>query len=117
VAIREKGLIALDKDNVTEEQLLDVALEAGADDVKDEGSEFQVITSPSDFEAVKEAVDEAGFSYELAEITMIPKNTVRLEGKKAQQMVNLMQGLEDHEDVNHVYANFDIPDDVMEALS
>jgi len=113
----KKGLIALDKDNVTEEQLLDVVLEAGAEDVKDEGTEFEVITSSSDFEAVKKAVDKAGLSYELAEITMIPKNTVRLEGKKAQQMVNLMQGLEDHEDVSHVYANFDIPDDVMEALS
>jgi YebC/PmpR family DNA-binding regulatory protein len=113
----KKGLIVIEKDRVDEEKLLDLALEAGAEDVNDEGSEFEVITDTADFEAVKEAMDSANIPYTLDEISMIPKNTVKLEGKKAQQMLNLMQALEDNDDVSNVYANFDIPDEVMEALS
>jgi len=113
----KKGLIVVEKDQVDEEKLLDLALEAGAEDVNEEESEFEVITDPSDFETVREAIDNAGIPCTLAEISMIPKNTVKLEGKKAQQMVNLMSGLEDNDDVSNVYANFDIPDEVMEGLS
>ncbi len=113
----KKGLIVFEKDQVDEEKLLELALEAGAEDMSEDESEFEVITDPSDFETVKEAIDNAGIPYTLAEISMIPKNTVKLEGKKAQQMVNLMSGLEDNDDVSNVYANFDIPDEVMEALS
>lgn len=112
----KKGLIVIENDKVDEEQLLDLALEAGAEDVREEETEFEVISDPSDFESVKAAIDGAGLSYTLAEITMIPKNTVKLEGKKAQQMLNLMQALEDNDDVSHVYANFDISDEVLEAL-
>jgi YebC/PmpR family DNA-binding regulatory protein len=112
----KKGLIVIEKDKVDEERLLDLALEAGAEDVKEEDTEFDVITSPSDFEAVKKAIVDAGLPHTIAEVTMIPKNTVKLEGKKAQQMLNLMQALEDSEDVNHIYANFDISDEVLEAL-
>ena len=112
----QKGLIVFEKDKVDEEQLLDLALESGAEDVK-EDTEIEVITDPSDFEAVKKAVDDAGLAFVIAEITMIPKNTLKVEGKKVQQMLNLMQGLEDNDDVNHVYANFDISDDDLEALS
>jgi YebC/PmpR family DNA-binding regulatory protein len=113
----KKGSIVFDKDKVDEEKLLEIALEAGAEDVQEEESQVEVITSPADFESVKEAIDAAGLTYELAEISMLPKNVVRVEGKKAQQVLNLMQSLEDHEDVNNVYANFDIPDEVMEAMS
>ena len=113
----QRGLIVLEKDQVDEEHLIDLALEAGAEDVKEEETEFEVVTAPSDFEAVKKAIDDAGLPYTLAEVTKIPKNTVKVEGKKAQQMINLMQALEDHDDVSHVYANFDIADDVMEAMS
>lgn len=113
----QKGLIVLEKAKVDEEQLLELALEAGAEDVKEGESEFEVITNPSDFETVKKAIDDAGMAYTLAEVTMIPKNTVKVEGKKAQQMLNLMQGLEDNDDVSHVYANFDISDEVLEAMS
>lgn len=112
----KKGLIVIEKDQVDEEKLLDLALEAGAEDVNDEESEFEVITDPADFEGVKEVIETADIPYSLAEISMIPKNTVKLEGKKAQQMLNLMQALEDNDDVSNVYANFDIPDEVMEAL-
>lgn len=113
----KKGLIVFEKDKVDEEQLLDLALEAGAEDVNEEEFQFEVITDIAGFEPVKKAVDDAGLSYNLAEITMIPFNTITLEAKKSQQMFNLMEGLEDNDDVSHVYANFDIPDDIMENLS
>ena len=113
----KKGLIVIEKDKVDEEKLLDLALEAGAEDVKEGDSEFEVIMEPGDFETVKRAIEDADIPYSVAEISMIPKNTVKLDGKKAQQMLSLMQALEDNDDVSHVYANFDIPDEVMEALS
>lgn len=113
----QKGLVVFDRDKVDEEQILELALEAGAEDVKEEETEFNVLTDPSDFESVKKAFDDAGLSYTFSEVTMIPKNTVKVEGKKAQQMVSLMQALEDNDDVSNVYANFDISDDVLEALS
>lgn len=113
----QRGLVVFEKDKVDEEKLIDLALEAGAEDVKEEETEFEVVTAPSDFETVKKAIDDAGLPYTLAEVTKIPKNMVKIEGKKAQQMINLMQALEDHDDVSHVYANFDIADDVMEAMS
>lgn len=112
----QKGLMVFEKDKVDEEELFDLALEAGAEDVREEETEFEVITAPSDLESVKQAIDDAGLSYSLAEVTKIPQNTVKVEGKKAQQTLNLMQSIEDHDDVSHVYANCDIPDDVMEAL-
>jgi len=113
----QRGLVVFEKDKVDEDQLIDLALEAGAEDVIEEETEFEVVTAPTDFETVKKAIDDAGLPYTLAEVTKIPKNTVKIEGKKAQQMINLMQALEDHDDVSHVYANFDIADDVMEAMS
>ena len=113
----KKGLIVFEKNKVDEEQLLDLALEAGAEDVSEEEFQFEVITDIASFEPVKRAVDDAGLGYNLAEITMIPSSTITLEAKKAQQMFNLMEGLEDNDDVSHVYANFDIPDDIMENLS
>ncbi|HIC85321.1 MAG TPA: YebC/PmpR family DNA-binding transcriptional regulator [Desulfobacterales bacterium] len=113
----KKGLIVIDKEKVDEETLLDIVLEAGAEDVKEDETQFEVLTEPADFEAVRKAIEEKGIPYNVAEISMIPKNTVKLDGKKAQQMLSLMQALEDNDDVSHVYANFDIPEDVMEAMS
>jgi YebC/PmpR family DNA-binding regulatory protein len=113
----KKGLIVLDKDKVDEETLIDVALEAGAEDVTDSETEFEVVMEPTDFEAVKKAFDSAEFKYTLAETSMIPQNTIKLEGKQANQMLNLMDALEDHDDISQVYANFDIPDEVLEAMS
>ena len=112
----QKGLMVFEKDKGDEAELFDLALEAGGEDVREEETEFEVITAPSDLESVKQAIDDAGLSYSLAEVTKIPQNTVKVEGKKAQQTLNLMQSIEDHDDVSHVYANCDIPDDVMEAL-
>lgn len=112
----KKGLIVIEKDKVDEEELLDLVLEAGAEDVKEEETEFNVITDASDFESVKKAVDDAGIPNTFAEVTMIPQNTVDVEGKKAQQILNLIEALEDVDDVSNVYANFDMSDEVMEAL-
>jgi YebC/PmpR family DNA-binding regulatory protein len=113
----QEGLLVFRKDEIDEEKLFEVALEAGAEDIKESDKEFEVITEPSPFEHVKTAIENAGLKYVLAEITMVPQKTVNLDGKNAQQMLTLMELLEDNDDVNHVYANFDIPDEVMEAIS
>ena len=113
----QKGLIVLPRDQTDEERLFEVALEAGAEDIKEGEKEFEVVTEPSLFEQVKAAIEDAELTPILAEITMIPKTTTNLEGKHAQQMLTLMEVLEDNDDVNHVYANFDISDEVMEAIS
>lgn len=113
----QKGLIVLPRDQTDEERLFEVALEAGAEDIKEGEKEFEVVTEPSLFEQVKAAIEDAELTPILAEITMIPKTTTDLEGKHAQQMLTLMELLEDNDDVNHVYANFDISDEVMEAIS
>ncbi len=113
----KKGIISIEADKIDEDSLLEIALEAGAEDVRNAGTQFEVITDPADFEKVKKAIEDADVPYSLAEITMIPKTTVKLDGKKAEQMLNLMQALEDLDDVSHVYANFDIPDEIMEAMA
>ena len=113
----KKGLIVIDKNGVDEDRLIEVALDAGALDVKATGKEFDVTTDSSQFEKVKKAVEEAGFKYNYAEVTMVPQTTVRLAGKEAEQMVKLMDSLEDSDDVQKVYANFDIADEEMERLS
>lgn len=112
----QKGIIIFQKDQTDEEKLFEVALDAGADDIKDGENEFEVNVDPASFEEVKNAFTNAELKYSLAEITMVPSNTVNLDEKKAQQMLTLMELLEDNDDVNNVYANFDIPDYVMEAL-
>jgi YebC/PmpR family DNA-binding regulatory protein len=113
----KKGLIVFDQDKVKEEKILEIALDGGAEDVRQTGTQFEVVMEPVDFEKVKKAFDGASLPYNLAEITMIPQNTIRLEGKKAEQMLNLMELLDDMDDISHVYANFDIPDEYFEARS
>ncbi len=113
----KKGDIILDKSGVDEDRLIEVALDAGALDVKDTGKDFEVTTNPSNFEVVKKAIEEAGFKYNYAEVTMVAQSTIRLSGKEAEQMLKLMEGLEDSDDVQKVYANFDIADEEMERLS
>lgn len=112
----KKGYIVVDKTKVDEDRLMTLALEAGAEDFKSDESSYEVITEPSGFEAVKQALSDAGIAMDSAEISMVPQNYVALEGKEAEQMVRLMEALEDHDDVQNVYANFDIPDEVMEQI-
>ncbi|RMF89399.1 MAG: YebC/PmpR family DNA-binding transcriptional regulator [Nitrospinota bacterium] len=109
----KKGLIVVEKDQIEEEDLMLLALEAGAEDIKAEGDTYEILTAVEDFEQVKQALQEHQLEISVAEISMIPQATVKLEGKQAQQMLKLMEALEDHDDVQHVYANFDIPEEVM----
>lgn len=114
----KKGSLVFNKDKVSEEELMEVALEAGAEDVRDVGDQFEVITAIEDFSSVKAAFDERGIACELAEITMIPQSTVQIEDEKtAQQVLRLMDALEDSDDVQHAYANFDIPDRILNQLA
>lgn len=113
----KKGTIIFSKDEVDEDELMEIVLEAGGDDVADEESEYEVITDPGSFESVKSAIDNAGLKYILAEISMVPQTTVKLDEQKAAQMLKLMEKMEDNDDVQNVYANFDIPDEIMERLS
>lgn len=112
----KKGLIAVAKDAVDEDTLMEVALDAGAEDIKDEGDVFEVITDPGDFEAVQAAVDKAGIAYEMAEITMIPQTMTAVTGKEAEQMVRFMEALDDCDDVQKFYTNADIPDEVYDNI-
>lgn len=114
----KKGLILVDKEGVSEEELMDMALDAGADDVIEEESEFQILTAPEDFEDVRESLEKSGVSFLDASISMVPKNTVDVTDEKhARSILKLMESLEDHDDVQNVYSNFDIDDDLMEQLS
>ena len=113
----KKGSIVLDKKTAIEDALMEIALEAGAEDVRDQGSEWEIVTEPAAFETVKRAIDQKGWKYLEARVGMIPQNTIRLEAGKAEQMLKLMEKLEDNDDVQNVYANFDISDEVMERLS
>jgi YebC/PmpR family DNA-binding regulatory protein len=113
----KKGTIVLDKKSVNEDELMELALEAGAQDVREEENEFEIITDPASFEEVKDAIDQRKIKYIEAKISLIPQNTVKLEAGKAEQMLKLMEKLEDNDDIQNVYANFDIADDIMERLS
>ncbi len=108
----KKGLVVINTADVDEEVLMEIAIDAGAEDVKVEEDVFEVITEPADFEAVKSAIEAAGVSYIVAEVTMLPQTMAELKGKEAEQMVRLMDMLDDCEDVQKVYTNADIPDDI-----
>jgi len=104
----KKGYIVVDKAAKPEEELFDIAIEAGADDLRDDEDNFEIITSPENFEAVHAAIKSAGIEPQVAEVSMVPQNYIKLEGGNAQQMLRLMEALEDHDDVQKVSANFDI---------
>ncbi len=112
-----KGIVLVERGRAEEESLMELALEAGAEDLKQEESFFEITARPEDFESVKEALTAKGIPLALAEVTQIPKNTLRLEGAAAKQVLRLMEALEDHDDVQHAYANFDIPESVMQEAT
>lgn len=112
-----KGLVVLNKDEVDEDKVMEAAIEAGVDDVKDEEDTLEVVFPPEKFNQVKEKIEGLGYTPELIELTMIPQTTVSLEEKEAHQMLYLMDVLEDSEEVQKVYANFDIPDEIMQKVS
>ncbi|HSP96036.1 MAG TPA: YebC/PmpR family DNA-binding transcriptional regulator [Candidatus Dormibacteraeota bacterium] len=112
-----KGILTVEKAGVDEERLIEVALEAGADDVSDDGDAFTVTTPPEAFEAVKEALDKAKIATASASLSMVPSTTLSLTGTQAEQTLKLVEELEDHDDVQEVASNFDIPPDELERLS
>lgn len=111
----KKGYIVVDKAAKPEEELFEIAIEAGADDLREDGDNFEIITSPENFENVQTAIKSAGIEPQMAEVSMVPQTYVKLEGVSAQQMLRLMETIEDHDDVQKVYANFDIDDADMAA--
>jgi len=112
----KKGLFTVSKDEADEDTLMEVALDAGAEDIKEEEDSFDVITEPEDFDAVKDAIDSASIKCDVSEITMIPQNYTKVEGKEAEQMCKFMEALDDCDDVQNFYSNADIPDEVLDAL-
>ena len=109
----KKGYIVVESSAVDEDSLMETALDAGAEDVREDGSNFEVISAPEDFEAVKAAIDEKGIPCLDAEVTMLPQTVTSLQGKEADQMIRLMDMLDDCEDVQKVYTNADIPDELV----
>jgi YebC/PmpR family DNA-binding regulatory protein len=111
----KKGYIVVEKSKTNEEQLMSAVLDAGADDLQDDDDNWEVFSSPETFPAVSEAVKALGIEPATAQVSMIPQNYVKLEGKTAQQMLKLMEALEEHDDVQHVWSNFDISEKEIEA--
>jgi len=111
----KKGYIVVDKAAKPEEELFDIVIEAGADDLRDDEDNFEIITSPENFDAVNAAIRAAGLEPQVAEVSMVPQNYIKLEGGDARQMLKLMEVLEDHDDVQKVHANFDISEADMAA--
>ena len=111
----KKGQLFVAKETVDEEKLLTAALDAGADDMSDDGEAWEIVCAPESFEGVRDAVKGLGIEPASAEVAMIPQNYVKLTGKEAQQMLKLMEAIEDHDDVQHVWANFDIEEKEIEA--
>lgn len=112
-----KGIILVPKDGADEDALMEAALEAGAEDVEEQENDYRVVTTPEDFTAVREALDGAGLAYENAEITMEPQNSIDLDAATARQTLRLIDALEENDDVQEVYANFDISDEVMAEVA
>jgi YebC/PmpR family DNA-binding regulatory protein len=113
----QKGVIIVPRANASEERVLELALEAGAEDVLSDESSYEIRSAPGDLDAVKHVLDQAGIGYETAEVTMLPQTRVMLDEKHAQQMLRLMDALDELEDVQQVYANFDISERLMEAMA
>ena len=112
-----KGVILVPKDSVDEDELMEAALEAGAEDVETSESDYRVVTSPEDFAVVRDTLREAGIEFENAEITMQPQNSIDLDVSTAKQTLRLIDALEDNDDVQEVFANFDISDEVMAEVA
>lgn len=113
----DKGVIYVEAQGTDEEQLYEVALEAGAIDIKLVGDTYEITCEPQDFSSLQEALEGAGFKISQSQLTKIPKNTVRVEGKDAEKLLRLIGALEMLDDVQHVYSNFDIPEEVLESMS
>src|SRR5438477_75817 len=113
-----RGIVSVDADRADEDSVMLAAAEGGADDVAQDGSSFQVTTSPELLSSVREALEQAGIEVESAETTMVPKTTIELDDEPAaRKTLRLVDALEELDDVNEVYANFDIPEQLLEAVA
>jgi YebC/PmpR family DNA-binding regulatory protein len=112
-----KSQIIVDKENASEDRLMDIVLEAGADDLRDDGDQWTVLSAPEAHDAVLNAIHKAGIETDQAQIAMVPKNLMKLEGKSAQSMLKLSEALEEHDDVQNVYSNFDVDEKELEAMA
>jgi YebC/PmpR family DNA-binding regulatory protein len=113
----KKGLITVEKAQVAEDRLMDIVLDAGAEDVREDDDVFEIITQPEDFSTVKDRLDQAKVAVLSAQVTLVPKNTVEIDAKNVEQILKLTEELEDHDDVQSVSANFNIPAELMEKAS
>jgi YebC/PmpR family DNA-binding regulatory protein len=113
----KKGVITVEKSQIDEDRLMGIVLDAGAEDVKEDDDLFEVVTQPEDFEKVKERLDREKVAVASAQVTMVPKNTVNVDAKHVEQILKLTEELEDHDDVQGVSANFNIPTELMEKAS
>ena len=111
----KKGVLTFDKAKYTEDALMEVGLEAGAEDIVDEGDSYEVHSQPGDFDALRQAYEDAGIEYLEAEISMLPQNTITVDAEAGAKLMRLVEAMEDNEDVQNVHANFDLPDDFVEA--
>ncbi len=110
----KRGYISISKEKVDEDTLLAIVLDAGTEDLRDDGTNWEIITPPAAFEAVKEALSKNDIQPTTAEITMLPQTQLCVQGSEAQQLLRLMEAIEEYEDTQHVYANFDIPDQILQ---
>ncbi len=113
----KKGYILIEKSQAQEDELMTIALDAGAEDFKSDDKNYEITTAPQDLEKVKEAIQKKGITWQDAEVTMIPSTTIKVIGGDAKQVLGLVEALEEHDDVQQVYANFDIPDEIMEQMA
>jgi YebC/PmpR family DNA-binding regulatory protein len=113
----KKGYLLIERGQINEEEMMTLALDAGAEDVKSDEKNYEIITSVQDFEKVKQVIQDKGIKWQDAEITMIPSSTIKLTGNDAKQLLALIDALEEHDDVQQVYANFDIPDEILEQVA
>jgi YebC/PmpR family DNA-binding regulatory protein len=113
----KKGVILIDAEGIDEDALMDAALEAGAEDIAVDGTQWQVTAEPTEFGAVRQSIEGAGITMASAEITMLPQTTVELNEKEARSVLKLIDALEESDDVQDVYANFDISEDILEAVA
>ncbi len=109
----KKGYIVVERSKADEDRLMSLALDAGAEDMKSDNNNFEIVTVTKDFEKVKDVLKQNNIEMSVSEITMVPQSYIKLDGKEAEQMLKLMEELEDHDDVQNVYANFDIPEEIM----
>ena len=112
-----KGYFLIEKSQAKEDELMNTVLDAGAEDMKSDDKNYEVFCAPQNFEKVKQAIEAKGIKPQDAEVTMVPSSTIKIVGNEAKQLLSLIDTLEEHDDVQHVYANFDIPDEIMDELA